>query len=76
MGIGRVTFHNMGPIRGKNVFLMAKYVYERYIFCHNEDILIPYVPLLRECDPTYPNSGLSKGTYLTNKHNHFKEIRD
>ena len=45
-------------------------------FCHKEGILIPYCPLSRECDPTYPHSGLIQGTYLTNKHNHFKEIRD
>ena len=26
--------------------------------------------------PTFIHSGLSKGTYQTNKRNHFKEIRD
>ena len=43
---------------------------------HKEDMLVLYGPLIRECDPTCPHSGLSQGTYLTNKHNHFKEIRD
>ena len=30
----------------------------------------------RKSHPTYTHSGLSKGTYQTNKRNHFKEIRD
>ena len=30
--------------------------------------------LTRERNPVYPHSGLSKGTYKTNKHNRFKEL--
>ena len=51
------------------------WVYQKYVFCHEEDILTPYGPLISERDPTYPHSGLSQDTYLTNKHNHFKETR-
>ena len=30
----------------------------------------------RKSHPTYNHSDLSKGAYQTNKHNHFKEIKD
>ena len=31
---------------------------------------------IRKFHPTYTHSELSKGTYQTNKRNHFKEMRD
>ena len=34
-------------------------VYQKYVFCHKEDILNPYEPLISECGPTFPHSGLS-----------------
>ena len=43
--------------------------------CHKPDISPPSAPT-RKSHPTYTHSGLSKGTYQTNKRNHFKEIRD
>ena len=50
-------------------------VYQKYVFCHKEDILTTYEPLISECGPTFPHSGLSQATYLTKKHNHLKELR-
>ena len=43
--------------------------------CHKQDISPSSAPT-RKSHPTYIHSVLSKGTYQTNKHNHFKEIRD
>ena len=45
-------------------------------FALTKDNLTSFVPHIKECDSTYPHSGLSKGTYPTNKHNRFKEITD
>ena len=50
-------------------------VYKKYVFCRKENNLSSHGSLTKECDPTYSNSGLSKGTNQTNKHSHFKEIR-
>ena len=37
---------------------------------------MPHGPITRECDPSFSHSDLSQSTYYTNKHNHFKEIRE
>ena len=37
--------------------------------------LTPHGPHIRKCEATDPHSCLSQGTYLSNKHTHFKEIR-
>ena len=41
-------------------------------FCHKEDFLIPNGPLPGNLTLPHPHSCLSHGTYLTNKHYHFK----
>ena len=41
-------------------------------FCYKEDFLTPNGPLTSEFDPTSPHSCLNQGTYLSNKHYHFK----
>ena len=42
---------------------------------YKKDIFTPYGPLTRENLPYLPLFGLSQGTFSTNKHNQFKEIR-
>ena len=42
------------------------------IFSHKEDFLTPNRHLTREFDLTLPHSSFSHGTYLINKHYHFK----
>ena len=37
-------------------------------------MLTPHGPHSRECDATYPCSGLKQHAYRTNKPNHFKKI--
>ena len=44
--------------------------------CQKQDISVPHGLLTIESHPIYTHSGLSQGTYQTNKHNHLKEIRD
>ena len=43
--------------------------------CHKQDLSLSSAPT-RKSHPTYTHSGLSKGTYQTNKRNHFKEVKD
>ena len=49
-----------------------KNIIKKSRLCHKEDILTPNRHLTREFDLTSPHSCLSNGTYLTNKHYHFK----
>ena len=52
--------------------MMYHYLCPTYGKIHKEDISAPHGPLAREGYPTFTHSSLSQGTYLTNKHDHFK----
>ena len=57
-------------------YMMLVCLFLVMITWHKQDISVPHGPLTIESHPIYTPSGLSQGTYQTNEHNHFKEIRD
>ena len=46
-------------------------VYTNVWILIKEDVLTHHGHNSRECDTTYPNSGLSRHAYLTSEHIHF-----
>ena len=52
-------------------FIILRQKFSILEVCHKKTWL-----LTRESYHNFTHSGLSQGTYLTSKHNHFKERRD
>ena len=66
----------MGPLPEHVTLPNPIFVYRLLTYCHiAEEIQAHDGSLITECNPIYLYFGLSQGTYLTNKHTHFTEIK-
>ena len=52
-------------IRDEKIYKMSRLL-------HKLDIVPSWAQYLRECGATYPFAALCQGTYLIDKHNHYK----